>query len=128
MQYLPCLSSHQVYGCAFAIWVQQPLVMIGISVLIGLWIILFCEFLVIYFSRHLISRGVDTLLYILAFLFSLFWYFSLDARQDREWNPEVARILSYEQQGDQVTLHNVRNFVWLPNGNILSAGKVAASI
>ena len=102
-----------------AIWVQQPLGMIGSSVLIGLWIILVCAVLGIYFSRHLISRGVDTLLYILAFLFSLFWYFSLDARQDREWNPEVARILSYEQQGDQVTLHNVRNFVWLPNGKYI---------
>ena len=93
--------------------------MIGSSVLIGLWIVLACAVLGIYFSRHLISRGVDTLLYILAFLFSLFWYFSLDARQDREWNPEVARILSYEQQGDQVTLHNVRNFVWLPNGKYI---------
>ena len=102
-----------------AIWVQQPLGMIGSSVLIGLWIILACAVLGIYFSCHLISRGVDTLLYILAFLFSLFWYFSLDARQDREWNPEVARILSYEQQGDQVTLHNVRNFVWLPNGKYI---------
>ena len=102
-----------------AIWVQQPLGMIGSSVLIGLWIVLACAVLGIYFSRHLISRGVDTLLYILAFLFSLFWYFSLDARQDREWNPEVARILSYEQQGDQVTLHNVRNFVWLPNGKYI---------
>jgi len=102
-----------------AIWVQQPLGMIGSSVLIGLWIILACTVLSIYFSRHLISRGADTLLYILAFLFSLFWYFSLDARQDREWNPEVARILSYEQQGDQVTLHNVRNFVWLPNGKYI---------
>ena len=102
-----------------SIWVQQPLGMIGSSVLIGLWIILACAVLGIYFRRHLISRGVDTLLYILAFLFSLFWYFSLDARQDREWNPEVARILSYEQQGDQVTLHNVRNFVWLPNGKYI---------
>ncbi|ATO18758.1 hypothetical protein BS636_03290 [Acinetobacter sp. LoGeW2-3] len=107
------------FWLCLAIWVQQPLGLIGSSVLIGLWIVLACAVLGIYFSRHLISRGIDTILYILAFLFSLFWYFSLDARQDREWNPEVARILSYEQQGDQVTLHNVRNFVWQPNGKYI---------
>ncbi|XBD34791.1 DUF4105 domain-containing protein [Acinetobacter thermotolerans] len=100
-----------------AIWVQQPLGVIGNYILIALWLFLACGALGLYFSRHLISRGADTILYILAFLFSLLWYFSLDARQDREWNPEVSRILRYEQQGDLVTLHNVRNFNWRPDGS-----------
>ncbi|MEG2272220.1 MAG: DUF4105 domain-containing protein, partial [Acinetobacter sp.] len=38
-----------------------------------------------------------------------------EARQDRDWNPEVAKQLHYEKQGDMVTLHNVRNFNWRSN-------------
>lgn len=111
-----------------AIWVQQPLGMIGSSVLIGLWIILACAVLGIYFSRHLISRGVDTLLYILAFLFSLFWYFSLDARQDREWNPEVARFSVMNNKAIKSPYIMCVILSGCQMGNILSAGKVAASI
>ncbi len=102
-----------------ALWIQQPGGAILTYILIGLWLILACAVLGIYFSRHLISRGADILLYIFAFLLSLLWYFSLEARQDREWNPEVAHVLHYEQQGDRITLHNVRNFSWQPDGRYI---------
>jgi hypothetical protein len=98
------------------LWVQQPLGLIGSSMLIGAWVVFAGMVLGLYFSRHLISRRADSLLYVMAFLLSLLAYFSLDARQDRDWNPEVSRLLSYEQQGDVVTLHNIRNFDWLPDG------------
>lgn len=42
----------------------------------------------------------------------LAWFFSLEAKQDRAWQPDVARILEYQLQGSQLTLHNVRNFDW----------------
>lgn len=45
---------------------------------------------------------------MLGLLCGLYWYFGLEAKPDRDWNPEVAQVLSYEQQGDLVTLHNVR--------------------
>ncbi len=64
-------------------------------------------------------RQVDSVLYLLAFLFCLLGYFSLEARQDREWNPEVAQLLHYEQQGDQVTLYNIRNFDWQADGRYI---------
>ena len=76
------------------LWVQQPLGKIGSIILIGLWLTFALVVLGIYFTRHLISRQVDTVLYLLAFLFSLLAYFSMEPRQDRDWNPEVSRLLS----------------------------------
>ncbi|MEZ2773129.1 DUF4105 domain-containing protein [Acinetobacter pseudolwoffii] len=98
------------------LWVQQPLGKIGSIILIGLWLAFALVVLGIYFTRHLISRQVDTVLYLLAFLFSLLAYFSMEPRQDRDWNPEVSRLLSYEQRSNLVTLHNIRNFAWQPDG------------
>ncbi|WP_180033538.1 DUF4105 domain-containing protein [Acinetobacter sp. YH12233] len=98
------------------LWVQQPLGKIGSIILICLWLLFACVVLGIYFTKHLISRQVDTVLYLLAFLVSLLAYLSMEPRQDRDWNPEVSRLLSYEQQGNQVTLHNIRNFDWQAEG------------
>ena len=101
------------------LWVQQPLGKIGSLILIGVWLTFSLLVLGIYFTRHLISRKADSILYLLVFLFCLLGYFSLQARQDREWNPEVAQLLHYEQQGDQVTLHNIRNFDWQADGRYI---------
>lgn len=40
------------------------------------------------------------------------WYAGLVPRADRDWAPDVARIVTGEVQGDRVTLHNVRSFRW----------------
>ncbi len=40
------------------------------------------------------------------------WYMTLQPRQDRNWAPDVAHSVSSTQDGDIVTLHNVRNFDW----------------
>ncbi len=101
------------------LWVHLPIGKIGSLILIGLWLTFALVVLGIYFTRHLISRQVDSVLYLLAFLFCLLGYFSLEARQDREWNPEVSQLLHYEQQGDQVTLHNIRNFDWQADGRYI---------
>lgn len=100
-----------------AIWIQQPLPSIFNTALIMVWILFACVVLGIYASRHIISRSIDSLIYMVALSLGLIWYFGLEAKQDREWNPEVAKILSYERQGDLVTLHNVRNFDWHQDGS-----------
>ncbi|WP_435530837.1 Lnb N-terminal periplasmic domain-containing protein [Pseudogemmobacter humi] len=41
------------------------------------------------------------------------WYFSLVPRQDRDWAPDVSRIVRGEVAGDIVTLENVRAFRWI---------------
>lgn len=103
----------------FAIWIQQPLGWFGSRVIIGIWIVFALSILGIYVSQHVFSRKKDVCIYIIAFVLSLFWYFGLDARQDRIWNPEVARTLTYEREGDRVTLHNVRNFQWSKDGTFI---------
>lgn len=100
----------------FALWIQEPLGWLISRILIGIWISFALSVLGVYATQHFFSRRKDVAIYLIVFLFSLFWYFGLEAKQDREWSPEVARILSYQRQGDIVTLNNVRNFTWHPNG------------
>lgn len=80
------------------------------------------------YHPKLFGRRLDIILYLLGFLLALSWYFSLDARQDRDWQPEVAKILHYEKQGDHVTLHNVRNLHGTLTAPILNIGIPALSI
>lgn len=102
-----------------ALWVQQPFGRWMTLVLIVVWACFALSILGIYISRHLFSRGKDVLLYLFIFLLSLLWYFSLPALQDREWNPEVAKVLTYQRQGNIVQLHNVRNFQWQADGSYI---------
>lgn len=95
----------------FAIWIQQPGGWFISRACIVLWIIFALSILGVYFT-HFFSRRKDILIYIIGFLLSLVWYFNIPAKQDRDWNPDVERILSYEKNGDIVTLHNIRNFDW----------------
>ena len=66
----------------------------------------------VHFAQTVFLRRLCNIIYCLAFICSLIGYFSISARQDRDWAPEVSRELSYEQHGNLVTLHNVRNFNW----------------
>ncbi|WP_336721608.1 DUF4105 domain-containing protein [Acinetobacter soli] len=104
-----------IWVCA-ALWIQQPFGWLGSRILIGIWIVFALSVLGIYISQHILGRGKDIVLYMLAFLVALLWYFSLAPAQNRDWDPEVARLLDYQRQGDQITLHNVRNFDWQPDG------------
>ncbi len=42
----------------------------------------------------------------------LLWFFTLPPRQDRDWEPDVARIVRGQIAGDTVTLENIRAFRW----------------
>lgn len=98
-----------------ALWYQQPLGNIFSRVIIAIWVLFTLSLIGFYINGHIVSRRTDILLYGFVFACGLLWYFSLEARQDRDWNPEVAKQLHYEKQGDMVTLHNVRNFNWRSN-------------
>lgn len=99
-----------------ALWIQAPLGWLISRILIGIWIAFAMSILGLYASQHFFSRKKDVVLYLLIFMLSLFWYFGLSAKQDRNWSPEVAQLLHYERQGDLVTLDNVRHFKWHPDG------------
>jgi Domain of unknown function (DUF4105) len=57
-------------------------------------------------------RPLGRTLVALAILFVVFnlWWGSLEARNDRDWQPSVARTAHVELVGDRLTVHNVRNF------------------
>lgn len=46
----------------------------------------------------------------LAFTFVLSWWLTQTPRQDRDWQPDVVELPWAEIDGDEVTLHHVRNF------------------
>jgi uncharacterized protein DUF4105 len=48
----------------------------------------------------------------IVFLCILGWWLSIPPRQDRDWKPDVAVLPNAVIEGDQVTIHNVRNFDW----------------
>ena len=96
---------------------NNPFGTIFSRIIIILWALFALSLLGVYVSGHIFSRRTDILIYCVAFACSLVWYFSLEARQDRDWNPEVAQVLTFEQQNNQVTLHNVRNFSWHEDGS-----------
>ena len=100
-----------------ALWIQQPLGTVLSRVVIVIWGLFALSLIGFYVSGHLFSRRTDIIIYSLVFACSLGWYFSQDAKQDRDWDPEVAEQLSYEKHGDLVTLHKVRNFDWHKDGN-----------
>ena len=112
-----CVILSSFWLCV-ALWVQQPWGRWFSLLLIGFWLIFALSILGIYFS-HFFSRKKDVLLYLIGFLMALGWYLSLEPQQNRNWNPEVARLLSYQQQGNLVTLYNVRNFAWQEDGSYI---------
>src|SRR5262249_2150053 len=54
------------------------------------------------------SRSIVALL----FLCILGWWLTIRPQQDRDWKPDVAVLANAGIDGDQVTIHNVRNFDW----------------
>ena len=76
-----------------ALWFQQPFGGLVTRLLIGIWIAFALSILGLYITQYVLNRQTDVLIYVLFFLVGLFWYFGLQARQDREWNPEVAQTI-----------------------------------
>jgi len=55
-------------------------------------------------------RWKSALLCAILFALVYVWYALIPASTDRVWLPDVARAVSVDFDGDQVTIHNVRNF------------------
>ena len=102
-----------------AIWIQQPLGRVASYAFIIVWIAFALSVLGMY-ATHWLGRKKDVLLYMFGLLLGVAWYFSLSPEQNRQWDPEVARLLHYEQHGNLVTLHNVRNFAWQADGSYVA--------
>jgi len=81
--------------------------------LIGAWVLAGIACLIAW----LLPRGPQFVwlgsgLFVVAIVMLAFWWHGIQPRQDRDWAPDVARLLEARIDGDSVTLHNVRNFEW----------------
>jgi hypothetical protein len=47
---------------------------------------------------------------LLTFLLILGWWVTLAPRQDRDWQPSVAKLAYATREGDHITIHDIRNF------------------
>lgn len=95
-----------------ALWVHKPFGELGTQVFMVFWACLAMSLTGFFITRAIFRRRTDLAVYLICFGVGLGWYFGMDAKNDRIWHDEVAKIIQYEQQGDMVTLHNVRNFRW----------------
>jgi len=55
-------------------------------------------------------RGRTLVGFLIAFAVVLVWWRHIPASNDRDWQPEVARLAYADVDGDRVTIHNIRNF------------------
>jgi hypothetical protein len=50
--------------------------------------------------------------YLVLFAILLAWWFDIEPSNDREWQPDVAKLAYATIEGDKVTVHNIRNFAY----------------
>ncbi len=102
-----------IWVCLF-IWVHQPLHIILTILLIVAWI----SFAIIcIFNRKIFSLKTLKLnaIYCALTLIVIVIFFSLTPSNKREWDPEVAKIATYQFVDGQIEIQNVRNFIWKNN-------------
>lgn len=94
------------------VWVHQPFGQLGTQVFMLFWICLALSLTGFFITRAVFRRRTDLAVYLVCFGLALGGYFAMPAKNDRIWHDEVAKIIQFEQQGDKIILHNVRNFHW----------------
>jgi len=91
------------------LWYQSPdAIALRVALLIA-WALLsaFCG---VWFWRQRDWRALAA--YGVPFAALTIWFALIPPRNDRDWSPEMTQLLSFERQGDEITLKNVRNFNW----------------
>ncbi|WP_240222057.1 DUF4105 domain-containing protein [Rheinheimera hassiensis] len=101
------------WGC-LALWFQQPYQLSLLNlVVLAVWGLLGAISAFTLFWRYQ-ARYRRTLLgaYMLSAALLLVWWHNITPSHNRDWADDVAYLLESEIQGNEVTLHNVRNFEW----------------
>lgn len=79
---------------------------------VGLWLLFGLLVIVGMWCGH---ARLALLVFALAYAGVLCWWRSLKPSNERQWADDVAQISHGEVSGEEVTLHNVRNFRWRSN-------------
>lgn len=91
------------------IWYQGPSDMVLRGAVAITWLV-FSGACAVWFWRMRDARGLAV--YSLPFAALALWLASIEPRNDRDWSFEMAQLMTYERQGDDIIVHNVRNFDW----------------
>ena len=94
---------------ALALWYQVPGSMTARILSVALWGV-FCCVVLIMLWRHRPFVGLTV--FALVFGGLLLWWQSIKPSNNRIWADDVAQMTSGMVEGNQVVLHNVRNFDW----------------
>lgn len=60
-------------------------------------------------AAMVIPAGETLVAFGAAFLILVFWWLGIRPSNDRDWQPDVARLATVDIDGDLITIHNVRN-------------------
>jgi len=98
------LLAAAAWGCA-ALWFDGPASRPLAALLAAAYVL---ATLVVLIRVRPLRRAHTGALVLFALL--LGWWLSIEPNNDRDWQPEVARLAFAEIEGDRVTVHNIRNF------------------
>ena len=77
-------------------WLRTPLVLAYVTALLAVWL---------FTKRRWLAAGLT----ISGFALVLAWWFALQPSNDREWQPDLAVLAYADLEGNEVTVHNIRN-------------------
>ena len=77
-------------------WLRLPLAVIYAVTLLAVWIVV---------KRRWLALSAT----VAGFVLVLGWWFTLQPSNDRDWQPDVAVLPYADINGNQVTIHNIRN-------------------
>lgn len=97
---------------SFALWVHKPFGNTMTWLAIAFWTVLTFSLIGLYIKRVIFSRKTDIFIYLGCLSIGLIWFFSMQPQNYREWDPEVAKVMTYQKNGNLIQLDNVRNFHW----------------
>jgi len=80
-------------------WLRAPMAVVYLLLMVGIWFVA---------RRRLLAAALTAG----GFLVVLAWWFSLQPSNDRDWQPDLATLAYADVNGNQVTLHNIRNCVY----------------
>lgn len=95
-----------------ALGYRAPGGVFGKVVLVAVWLALMIAVLVLLWRGRV---AMAALVHVAAYALLLLWWTQLAPSSTRAWAADVAETLTSTREGDRVTLHNVRNFVWRSN-------------
>lgn len=95
-----------------AVWLHKPIGAGSYTIIALLPII----FLATFYKKPKYAKA----LLLISLVIITLWFVAMQPSNNRPWQDEVLQQLSYEQQGNIITINNVRNFDWLSENDYIA--------